>query len=367
EAMQKKRNFYNTLGISACVILAYDPFLLLSVSFQLSYLAVIGIVFFHPKIYQLYAPKNRFIDAIWQLFCLSMAAQISTFPISLYYFHQFPMYFWLANLVVVPVATFMLQGSLLVVLTSFVPFLPNILGFLTEKLIYLNNLFVKFVQNLPFSLLNNIDISLSETFLMYLAMIFLILLFYFKEFKYAIAVFVCVIGISFLQISKFFDQNKQSFFTIFDLKKTPNLQFLESDKAVLIGELRPEDYKVKNNFKNFWIKKGVSNVVFTHFKENSSEILAYNGKNYELFVRNGKKFLLVKQKEKNQFLPDADFVIVSNNSVKKLADLGSTQFKMLIIDASNSLYYAKKLKQEADSLQISCHSVHEQGALVQDF
>src|SRR6185369_7936506 len=92
----RRTNFYNTLAASAFCLLLYDPYLIMSVGFQLSYLAVLGIVYLQRPIYNLWEAKSWFADWAWQLSCVSIAAQIATFALGFLYFHQFPVYFLVA-------------------------------------------------------------------------------------------------------------------------------------------------------------------------------------------------------------------------------------------------------------------------------
>ena len=94
---------YNMLFASALLILIIYPFELFKVGFQFSYLAVLGILYFQPKLQNILLFRNGIIDRIWQLFTVSIAAQLTTFPLSIYYFHQFPVYFWLTNMLVIPI------------------------------------------------------------------------------------------------------------------------------------------------------------------------------------------------------------------------------------------------------------------------
>src|SRR5690606_4756086 len=103
---------YNAIAASAFFLLCYDPFLIMSVGFQLSYIAVLGIIFLFPKFYHILSIENKLLDAIWQTSCVSLAAQLAVLPLSIYYFHQFPVYFLLANLLVIPAAFAMLALSI---------------------------------------------------------------------------------------------------------------------------------------------------------------------------------------------------------------------------------------------------------------
>jgi competence protein ComEC len=94
KAMNKNQNTYNLIAISAFFLLLYDPYYLFDVGFQLSYLAVIGLVYFHPIIFDVFYIKNKLLEPIWSYCALSIAAQLATFPLSIYYFHQFRNFFF---------------------------------------------------------------------------------------------------------------------------------------------------------------------------------------------------------------------------------------------------------------------------------
>src|SRR5690606_1484342 len=100
----RRANIYNTFAVSAFVLLLYEPNLIFSVSFQLSYAAVLGIVYFYPRIVNAWQPSSWLGRKVWETSCVSVAAQIATFPIALFYFHQFPLYFLFANLLAIPLS-----------------------------------------------------------------------------------------------------------------------------------------------------------------------------------------------------------------------------------------------------------------------
>lgn len=92
----------NTLAAAACICLWVDPLSLFSVSFQLSFAAVLGILLFVPYFNGLLKVVNPCLRFLRDLFTVSLAATIGTLPVSLYYFHQVSRYFLLTNLVVLP-------------------------------------------------------------------------------------------------------------------------------------------------------------------------------------------------------------------------------------------------------------------------
>jgi competence protein ComEC len=103
-AVLRQYNIWNILAASAFGLLCWEPNLLWDIGFQLSYLALGGIVAFQQWIYQRWSPSNAALDYVWKLSSVGIAAQLSTGPLSIYYFHQFPLFFWLSGIVAVPLS-----------------------------------------------------------------------------------------------------------------------------------------------------------------------------------------------------------------------------------------------------------------------
>ena len=152
-------NVYNMLAASALVLLLFDPFLILQVGFQLSYLAVTGIVYLFPKIYGLAKMPTVFLDKAWALFCVSVAAQIATFPLSVYYFNQFPVYFFLSNLLVIPLATAILYSGLICVLLAWLPFINLLAAFIVKYTTWMLNEIVLLFGILPHPVIDGLRFS----------------------------------------------------------------------------------------------------------------------------------------------------------------------------------------------------------------
>ncbi len=166
-AMKRTVNTYNSILASAFFLLCINPYLLFDVGFQLSYLAVLGIVFFHPRIYKLWYVENRLGDKLWQLAALSLAATLTTFPLSLLYFHQFPVYFWLSGLVAVPLAGVILSLGILLFVTHAIPFAGIAAGKLLYGAVWFMNAAVFLIEQLPGSRISGIWISAQVALLLY--------------------------------------------------------------------------------------------------------------------------------------------------------------------------------------------------------
>jgi len=121
-------SIYNGLALSAILLLIFDPNLIYSVGFQLSYAALTGILLFQPLIVNLWLPKNKIIYRGWEITSVGIAAQLATFPIAAYYFHTFPTYFILSNLVAIPGAFAIMAAGIPFMIFSLLPWIGEILG-----------------------------------------------------------------------------------------------------------------------------------------------------------------------------------------------------------------------------------------------
>jgi competence protein ComEC len=163
----KSTNTYNLLAASAFLLLCINPYMLLNIGFQLSYAAVFGIVYLHPKIYHLYDSDYWLIRKAWLITSISIAAQVFTLPLSLLYFHQFPNYFLLANLFVIPLTTGIIWMAIGLLITSYFPYVAFPIAWLLNKMIHSLNWIVDTIHQLPNALIRNIYITMLEAALLY--------------------------------------------------------------------------------------------------------------------------------------------------------------------------------------------------------
>ncbi len=158
----------NILCASALsLFIVLNPSLIFSAGFQLSFLAVAGIMYLYKPLLNLYAPETWLARQIWSILAVSLVAQLATFPLSLYYFHQFPNYFLLANLVVIPLSTIIIFGGIILLALSFWSFMAILLGKLISFLIYILNVIITTLGDLPGAASQGIFLSLPSMFLLY--------------------------------------------------------------------------------------------------------------------------------------------------------------------------------------------------------
>jgi len=166
EVLDRRTSIYNTLALSAFLLLCYNPFWLWDVGFQLSYAAVLSIIIFFRPIYNWFYFTNKILDAIWKLSAVTLAAQIFTLPFSLYHFHQFPTLFLFSNMVAVPLSSVILIGEILLCVVYFVPFIAKPLGVIIGYLLQWMNRYIEHMDRISFATWNGISISLLQAILL---------------------------------------------------------------------------------------------------------------------------------------------------------------------------------------------------------
>lgn len=159
QVLRRESSIFNTLSLSAFILLLTNPLLIFDVGFQLSYAAVFGICFFQPPLARKFSSSNKVLDYLVQLMSVTVAAQLTTFPFVLYYFNQFPIYFWLVNIFLIPLIFLDLIATIGFVVSSI--FLENHIAIMPLNwFLKLTNLWVGAVESLPNSCIRNIPFSL---------------------------------------------------------------------------------------------------------------------------------------------------------------------------------------------------------------
>lgn len=183
--LNRNKMSLNTLAVAAVVILIVNPLYLYDVGFQMSFAAVFFIILFYRPVLNLMpgcVMGIPVIRQIWQMMSVSLAAQIGVAPLIAFYFGRFSCYFLLTNIIVVPAATIILYGAVLMAALSFVPYLQTLLSALLLKVVVLLNSGVSFVAELPGASIDGIAIGLLQLVLIYVAIFsFSVLVVYAKK------------------------------------------------------------------------------------------------------------------------------------------------------------------------------------------
>jgi competence protein ComEC len=385
ETFQKNKNGYNTTAFSAFLILLYNPNFLFNVGFQLSYLAVFGMIHFQPKLNPLLViDKSKswlhwLGDRTWKVTTVAIAAQIATFPITIYYFHQFPNYFIFANPVVILLSSIVLMYGLGFVLLSEILLIFNqikVIHFfgigLKYTILWLNETVLWF-ERLPYSITKFLWVSTYEMWLLYGLIIGFIALW--KTRKHIWVWINCgvISSLILLNILGNIQRENQELFTILSTPKHTAITLIEGKNALLIGDEGFLNSRKDVGFRvnNYWSSLGVRDTLKVNLLEkynSTNNSISVNGNDsISVFSWKNKRFLWIgknlKHKEIVSKNTQFDYLILANKSVKDLDQIiGKVQFKNLIIDGSYTPWYANKLSMQAEEIGIKYYDLSKVGS-----
>lgn len=366
----RKGNIYNTLGLAAFILLLFDPYLIYSVGFQLSFAAVFGIVYLQPKIYHLFNFNSWLIDKAWAITAVSIAAQVATFPISAFYFHQFPTYFLISNLVVIPAATVMLFGGILMLIVDVLSqALGLFVGNLLSKFIWGVNECIAMVEAMPNSLLDWIYMDQQGLVMIYSVILTLFWGLHHRSFNTLIISALILIYLTSAQLKSLWFQSSREFITLYELNETSAIDYIKGHQATLFVDTIQNDdlellsFQINPNRLALSLKP-VSQTIreISNSKEFESGPFYISGilGDTRILILDSVTFHLTFKKP-----IVTDLLIIENESVKSLTWLNKKfQYNHLILGNKNSTFFINKIKKQAQSLNQRVHSLHQDGAFV---
>lgn len=242
----------NTLAVSAFFILLADPAAFFDVGFQLSFLAMLGIFLWTKPLSSLYRPSGRIARHFWNLSAVSVAAQLMTLPLILFYFNQFPTYFLFANLLAVDIAGLLIPASfgLLAAGVTGIEWLASFTGHIVNYLAVFINYVAELPQKLPFHLLEGLYLDIYQSLLLLVLLLI----------AYAIVVFRRQMAVKYAVMVAFCFSAYSSVAAVNDFKAS--FTRFESNGSVLIHKTRGKLYiasldgkNAENNFNSYGIRK----------------------------------------------------------------------------------------------------------------
>lgn len=256
-SISRYTSIYNSLAASAFLLLIINPYLLAQVGFQLSYLAVLGIVYFQPRLYKMLYIQPKVPDYLWTLVSVGLAAQLTTFPLSVYYFHQFPVYFWLSGLVVVPMAGIILGLGFFLLLFSWIPLLNQFLGWVLWACIWVMNFSIETIRHFPFSLWEGIWVNGWEVWLLYAALLFLALgLSWRKTIFFILAISCLVLSASSATYRKVLQQTQREI-VIYDVYQQTVIDLIHGQQVYSVYQDPLDEKRIQYAAETYRWSKGI--------------------------------------------------------------------------------------------------------------
>jgi competence protein ComEC len=357
----KKSSIYNSMAASAFVMLCYNPYFLWDVGFQLSYLAVVGIIIFQQAIYNWWYIKNKLANEIWKLMAISLAAQILTFPICIYYFHQFPNLFLLTNIIAVPLSSAILFTEIGLVAFSWIPFVGEWIGKLVGGMVWIMNKIILWVSQLPFSVWEKIPATLLSTGLLYLA-VFCLSCWLLEKNKNSFRLgLISLVFFTLIQSYGEWQIKNQQKLIVYNIPQHKAIDFVRGNQFQFLGD---SGILGDQALQNFHLEPARIALQLTQPLASGS-LYASASMFYQL---GSKKIILLDrplQLEASQSKMDVDIIILSKSPKLFIAQLASVfNCRQYVFDASNSLWKIGQWQKECEELHLRSYSVSDNGAFV---
>lgn len=236
KSLKRDVNTYNSIAASAFLMLISNPYLIFDVGFQLSYSAVAGIVFFHPKIYAWFNHLPNWLDKCWSLTAVAIAAQISTLPFTLIYFHQLPSYFWLSNIIVIPAATIILYMGMAYLFTSQLLPVTNLFSRLLDMVLEGMQFGISWLSNLPGAVIANIHLSQLSIVMLLVSLISLVFYVASKSVKWKIGLLVAFTAFLSIRLYDNYTRIRQQGQIAYELKNNQVSLHYKGTAGVLLSQ-----------------------------------------------------------------------------------------------------------------------------------
>lgn len=365
-ALGKKTNIYNSLAASALFLLCINPYSIFEVGFQLSYCAVIAIVCFQPVMYRAIYIRNKILNYIFALATVSIAAQIGTSCMTIFYFHNFPNYFIITNILIIPLVTVIMFTVAATLIFSGIPIIGMLIGKGLDICVSLANGITKHIEQMPYSLTENIYINIIQVFIMLVAIMSIAFYLEFKNKKALITLILCVVLFAGISTQRKIENTNQCKIIVYDTRGSSFISLVAGQNALNIRDPENMTNDFKFNTKNNFIKLGIKNQKTISIDADVSKQNVV--KSYKNILYFGKKTVkIVTDNEMFQYhkpLP-INYLVVHKHSENNFQEVFNHYIPdTLIIDSSVTLWQARNWINAAESQNINCYYVREKGAFV---
>ncbi|WP_405208389.1 ComEC/Rec2 family competence protein [Aquimarina sp. LLG6339-5] len=350
--IRSKTSVYNSLIVSMFILLCLRPLLLFSVGFQLSYLAVFSIVWIQPSLVKLYTPRFFIDKKLWETLTVTIAAQLGLLPLLLFYFHQFPLLFFISNLIIIPFLGIILGFGIIVIFLVEMQLLTDWIALIFGNFINVMNFIVHKVSEQEKFIITNIYFSSKMLITAYGSIISLIFLFKKRCSRRVLVVLIS----SFLFLStviyeRYLNLNKEELI-IFHNYRNSTLGVLQNQHLRLFTK-----DSISRSTKNYLLKN--------YLIENDSKLLDTEKLN-NIYYYKTKIILVIDNSGIYQLEKLRPDIIVLTNSPKLHIErmIQTLQPTLIVADGSNYTSYLDQWEKSCLKQNIPFHRTDKKGAFI---
>ncbi len=375
EMIQREMHPMNNLFLTAFIILLINPAMVMDIGFQLSFLAVGGILLFYPPMHRTLRTGKRTADAIISLILISICAQFSTLPLSVYYFHYLSHYFVLTNLLITPLITVLIYAAPLFFLCGILSLIEQPLQVAVHTLTELLLSTVDFINDLPASYSEGYFPAPLTVILLYVMIMAALSLITFRQPGMLKWVLLSLLAILVLRLAEQDSAGRESKLLVYHIPGSTAVNILGGTDNLLIAA---PDLQMSYDWPSmvqFWKKEHVAEAVWVQdedsFQINPERIyLRHCGlQDYSIWFIQLENYRIgiiesfeIRDEPAGIRLPELDYLVVTNNCIQdiKLHKLISGK-TTVILDGSNSISYTRKLSEDCREQGIPVHITARQG------
>ncbi|MBS1652249.1 MAG: ComEC/Rec2 family competence protein [Bacteroidetes bacterium] len=337
------KNQINILLVSAFIILLYNPLFIADIGFSLSYFAMLGLFSIQPIIKNWVSSNNKFVTLVWENMSAGVAATFTTLPITLFYFHQFPLWFLISNLIIVP-----LTFILLIVAFMYLFFKLKIIALILNTLIKFLLSFV-YLFNSQSAIIDYIHFDKIDLLFLILILILIFVFYYFRRYKHALATLLTVIVWQCYSIAVSYSIQKNKFVCLYQVPKINAVAVKDVKKCVL------------NNFDSSFFLRNIK----PHFIAEQCKKFTIKEYNYIVFE---KHLILLTPKKiyATMSINDSATILFVRNNYKITSKHISEfkQLKKVVVDGSNTWYNASKIENICRKFKLEFYNTAKNGAFI---
>lgn len=348
---QRGSDTYRALIISLFVLLLIRPAYLFEVGFQLSYLAVFFIVWLQPMLEKLIWIKWKPLRYLWQLLTVSIAAQIGVLPLTLYYFHQFPGLFFIANLIIIPILGFILISGIFIIILAVLDALPDFLAIGYQALIESMNYVISGVADKDSFIIKNIFFTFTAMLFLYGIIVTFAKWFKQREIKFLYVGMALVIG---LQLHFLYLKIQTS--------KAHDLIIFHKHRATLVSEQKGENLKILISTDTLGLNKNPT--INNYLTGTNTKLLDALDTEKNIYDLHGRSLFVI---DSSAIYKLADFnpeIVLLSGSPRVNLDrvLHWLKPKTIVADGSNYPSYANRWEKTCNESGISFFNTAKNGA-----
>ena len=342
---QKTANAWNNLFAMACFLLLLDPNFFFHIGFQLSFLAVAGIIGFYKSWVGRYTFSNKLMQYFWEMTVMGFAAQWVTLPLLLYHFQQFSWLFLITGWVAIPLSTFILAVALLYITVSGIPLLNAFIGWLLEFSVFLFRWIMSFLSDVTWAVSEGIYLQ-DVAIICLVIIVFLIALSIEYQKRNVFIISTCLLFTLFQVSFLYYNKEEQTYI----LSERGNAVItIRKGHSFFVFSNKPIDKKRQDIL---YLEKWATKRHYTILPES---VISFNMYNETFVLLNGEK--------SHDFIPFGTHWWVASSFVGPWEKwLGECPPKLLILNADLPFYFKRKLLELAGKLNIEVYDIGVSGA-----